>query len=198
MEGHFQDLLSLLFPFAPSYDGQDIWQWSPGADGTFIVRSLFEMITSHTAEPHDIPMNWCRLVPKKVNIFIWQATRNLIPARTYLHNHRFNLDTLQCPLCSSHMETVDHILISCSSSREIWRHISLWCNTNVQDLLLSKDLLTLESQQSHSSKRCLARDRLHYCLEHLESQEWCGDTTYLVASILDFCGHPGALIPVDH
>lgn len=133
------------------------WNWrreprGRAADGAFTVRRLSRMIASQTAKTFGIETKWCRLVPKKVNVFIWQATRSLIPARAHLHKRGVSINTQLCPLCSSHLETVDHAVISCSYATEVWRCVLLWCNANIQELLTSKDLLNLELHHLTAAK----------------------------------------------
>lgn len=150
--GQLQELLTLLLPFSPSTDGMYTWRWSPAADGAFTVKNLSWMISSHIAESHNIATNWCKLVPRKVNVFIWRATRSWIPARAHLQDRGIHLDMLHCPLCTSQKETTNHILLGCNFSMEVWRCVSLWCNANIQQLLAAKDLLTLEYQNHPAAK----------------------------------------------
>ncbi|GKB77668.1 RNA-directed DNA polymerase, eukaryota, reverse transcriptase zinc-binding domain protein, partial [Tanacetum coccineum] len=56
---------------------------------------------------------WNKLVPKKVNIFVWRALRGRLPVRVELDRRGIDLDSVLCPSCNNLVETCAHCLITC-------------------------------------------------------------------------------------
>ncbi|GKC04705.1 reverse transcriptase domain, reverse transcriptase zinc-binding domain protein [Tanacetum coccineum] len=56
---------------------------------------------------------WNKLVPKKVNIFIWRALRGRLSVRLELDKRGVDLDSVLCPSCDNIVETCAHCLITC-------------------------------------------------------------------------------------
>lgn len=54
----------------------------------------------------------------------------MLPVRDQLQHRGMDIQT-PCPLCSAHVETVDHTLVSCHFATGIWFAVSKWCNTDL-------------------------------------------------------------------
>ena len=69
---------------------------------------------------------WNKLVPKKVNIFVWRALKGRIPVREELDKRGIDLDTLLCQCCDSMVESCSHCLVLCNLAMSIWEKIFKW------------------------------------------------------------------------
>lgn len=55
---------------------------------------------------------WSKLVPKKVNIFVWRAQRGRLPVRVELDRRGVDLDAVLCPSCNNFVESCAHSLVT--------------------------------------------------------------------------------------
>ncbi|GJV21443.1 RNA-directed DNA polymerase, eukaryota, reverse transcriptase zinc-binding domain protein [Tanacetum coccineum] len=69
---------------------------------------------------------WNKLVPKKVNIFIWRALRGRLSVRVELDRRGMDLDSVLCPSCNDVVETCAHCLINCDLAMGVWDKIFDW------------------------------------------------------------------------
>ena len=69
---------------------------------------------------------WNKLVPKKVNIFVWRALRGRLPVRAELDKRGVDLDSILCPSCDTIVETCAHSLSNCDLARSVWDKIFTW------------------------------------------------------------------------
>ncbi|GJZ59590.1 RNA-directed DNA polymerase, eukaryota, reverse transcriptase zinc-binding domain protein [Tanacetum coccineum] len=74
---------------------------------------------------------WNKLVPKKVNIFIWRALRGIIPVRVELDKRGVDLDSILCPSCDNIVETCAYCLITCDLAMSVWVKIFNWWNVGI-------------------------------------------------------------------
>lgn len=75
---------------------------------------------------------WCKLVPKKVNVFIWRLCKGGIPVKEVLYERGIDLDSRLCPKCNSDVESIKHCFLDCLISVRIWDKVSNWCGRNFQ------------------------------------------------------------------
>nr|GFA45686.1 RNA-directed DNA polymerase, eukaryota [Tanacetum cinerariifolium] len=70
---------------------------------------------------------WIKLVPKKVNIFVWKVWKRRLPVREEL-DKRGVLDTVLCPCCNSVVESCEHsrVMVMCSMAMDVWEKIHCW------------------------------------------------------------------------
>jgi hypothetical protein len=103
--------------------------WRGTKNGLFSVRSAYYMEMENIANLQgsmskpDEGRNWKEIwklkVPNVVKHFLWKALNNLLPTRTNLAKKGVIQDTI-CPICENKDETVEHILWSCPSSKDVW------------------------------------------------------------------------------
>ncbi|GJR66773.1 reverse transcriptase domain, reverse transcriptase zinc-binding domain protein [Tanacetum coccineum] len=77
---------------------RDRWRWSLGEDGEFKVKELSRMIEEKILllDIGGQEMLWNKLVPKKVNIFVWRALKGRLPVRVELDKKGVDLDSVLC------------------------------------------------------------------------------------------------------
>ncbi|GJV09607.1 RNA-directed DNA polymerase, eukaryota, reverse transcriptase zinc-binding domain protein [Tanacetum coccineum] len=82
--GDFEELMVLINFFFPNVLQEDSWRWIHDDDGAFTVKKLREMvddkILNRTIGAQET--KWCKIVPRKVCIFIWRLQRRRLPVYT--------------------------------------------------------------------------------------------------------------------
>uniref|UniRef100_A0A7C8YM67 Reverse transcriptase zinc-binding domain-containing protein n=1 Tax=Opuntia streptacantha TaxID=393608 RepID=A0A7C8YM67_OPUST len=75
---------------------------------------------------------WMNLAPPKVEFFMWLALLGKLNTKEVLWRKGIlQEDQLHCPFCSAQMETMDHILMTCSVSWAIWTLIATDMHQNI-------------------------------------------------------------------
>nr|GEU93838.1 reverse transcriptase domain, reverse transcriptase zinc-binding domain protein [Tanacetum cinerariifolium] len=82
----FEDLMSVLQHVVLVNNCRDRWRWSLVEDGEFTVKELSKLIEEKIliSDVGGQETLWNKLVPKKVNIFVWRALRGRLPVRVEL------------------------------------------------------------------------------------------------------------------
>lgn len=99
------------------------WNWSLDRDGLYSVSSLRKALDSRCLVSVPTVTAWCKVVPIKVNIFIWRLRLCRLPTRENLARRGVSLQSLICPLCNSDMENEEHLFLKCSLAKEIMAHL---------------------------------------------------------------------------
>lgn len=92
-----------------------------GSSNTKSMKSLWKQI-------------WRIQGPRVVKMFLWQACNNILPTKENLFKRKITDDPL-CPICWKKVETVGHVLWSCSNARDVW----LECSTKIQKCTSDED-----------------------------------------------------------
>lgn len=84
-------------------------------DGDFTVKELTAIIEDQNIIERQSNQEtiWNKLVPKKINVFVWRVTKGRLSVRVELEKRGIDLDTMLCPRCDEHIETVNHALVLC-------------------------------------------------------------------------------------
>ncbi|GJT20177.1 RNA-directed DNA polymerase, eukaryota [Tanacetum coccineum] len=77
---------------------------------------------------------WCKIIPRKVNIFMWRLLLDRLPHRLNLSSRGLDIDSILCPVCSEHVESNSHAFFSCSAASNIWRLVRGWCDLKIPTL----------------------------------------------------------------
>ncbi|XP_071726629.1 uncharacterized protein [Rutidosis leptorrhynchoides] len=121
-------LVSLIAGFSFNHHEKDRWSWSLSTNGRFTIKmlsnSIDEKILSSTSNSIETLRN--NLVPKKVEIFVWSALKRRIPVRIELDKKGIDLHSARCPICDDDMEMVEHSLIFCKQSLDLWNSVFEW------------------------------------------------------------------------
>ncbi|XP_071695798.1 uncharacterized protein [Rutidosis leptorrhynchoides] len=120
----------MLSSFHLDCSHKDSCRWSLSSDGMFKVKILATEIGHKilpTSSPHQSTLR-NSLVPEKFELFVWRALLRRLPVRSELEKRGIDLHSLLCPICDDVVEFVDHSLIFCSQSLEIWGRVFKWLN----------------------------------------------------------------------
>ncbi|XP_071694307.1 uncharacterized protein [Rutidosis leptorrhynchoides] len=124
--------------------------WSLDINGGFHINRLSKEIDDQLLSEFGSQQETirCKLVPKKVKIFVWRAAKKKLPVRVELDNRGIDLNSIRCPLCDDSLESVDHALIFCKHARDVWERIFKWWNIGSFKFFSSSELLLEDSQAS--------------------------------------------------
>ncbi|GJR16125.1 RNA-directed DNA polymerase, eukaryota [Tanacetum coccineum] len=148
---HLSTVLNLLSSFTLS-DAEDSWLWSLGSP-SFMVKCTREHIDNNILPDGGMETRWNRYLPKKINIFIWRVLRDRLPTRWNLSRKGIDLDSLNCPICDTSVETTNHSLWFCSLATTLWHRVFVWLDiappnpSNIQDVFSWLDNMRLSSAQ---------------------------------------------------
>ena len=124
----FDELLGVLQNIVVSNNCRDRWRWTLFEDGNFTVKELSSLIEEKIlhVESGGQETLWNKLVPKKVNIFVWRALKGRIPVRVELDRRGIDLDSVLCPSCNNVAESCAHNLDTCDLAMSVWDKIYNW------------------------------------------------------------------------
>ncbi|GJX28635.1 reverse transcriptase domain, reverse transcriptase zinc-binding domain protein [Tanacetum coccineum] len=116
-----EDLLGALQHVVVSNNCRDQWRWSLDEDGEFTVKELSRLIEEKIllSNNGDQETLWNKLVPKKVNIFVWRALRERLLVRVELDRRGIDLDSVLCPSCNNILEACADSLITCDLAMSV-------------------------------------------------------------------------------
>ncbi|GJS85950.1 reverse transcriptase domain, reverse transcriptase zinc-binding domain protein [Tanacetum coccineum] len=107
---------------------RDKWRWLLGEDGEFTVKDLAILVEEKNlhVENGGHETLWNRLVPNKVNIFVWRALKGRLSVRVELDRRGIDLDSVLCPCCNDIVETCAHCLVTCDLAMSVWVKVFNW------------------------------------------------------------------------
>ncbi|KAL4591700.1 hypothetical protein LXL04_004671 [Taraxacum kok-saghyz] len=73
-----------------------------------------------------VKTRWSKLVPRKVNIFIWRVRLARLPTRKALRDRGIDLISMGCPICVEEVETTDHLFFACPVAVDVWILVLRW------------------------------------------------------------------------
>ncbi|CAN1815968.1 hypothetical protein LINPERHAP1_LOCUS27616 [Linum perenne] len=96
------------------------------ASGRFSVRSLRITLTADSflgipTFPRDVI--WLKGVPPKIQAFSWLVFHGKIASLDNLQKRGFQLAN-RCVLCSSNLESINHLFLRCEFAERVWNRIS--------------------------------------------------------------------------
>ena len=74
---------------------------------------------------------WSKLLPRKVNIFIWRLVLDRLTNRLNLSSRGLEIMSITCPSCNVGLESNDHIFFGCDTAINLWRLIRVWIDVNM-------------------------------------------------------------------
>ncbi|GJX60145.1 reverse transcriptase domain, reverse transcriptase zinc-binding domain protein [Tanacetum coccineum] len=123
----FDDLTAVLQNVSVSNNCRERWRWAQVEDGVFKVKELTRLVEEKIlhVESGGQETIWNKLVPKKVNIFVWRALKGRLPVRVELDRRGIDLDSILCPSCDNVVESCAHSLVTCDLA-SVWEKIFRW------------------------------------------------------------------------
>ncbi|GKA56638.1 putative RNA-directed DNA polymerase [Tanacetum coccineum] len=124
----FEELLGVLQNMVVSNNCRDRWRWTIFEDSKFTVKVLSSMVEEKILQIESGAREtiWNKLVPKKVNIFVWRALKGRLPVRGELDKRGIDLDSVLCLSCTNAVESCAHSLITCDLAMSVWDKVFSW------------------------------------------------------------------------
>ncbi|XP_071727011.1 uncharacterized protein [Rutidosis leptorrhynchoides] len=125
-------------------DKDDTWTWQFGHNGVFSTKTLASIIDSKLLSigPNSFESLRNKLVPKKVEIFIWRLRKRRLPILPELDKRGIDLHSVLCPLCNDETESLDHVFFLCKHVYDIWvKFYNWWGFGSVTNLSTSEAFL---------------------------------------------------------
>ncbi|GKB84663.1 RNA-directed DNA polymerase, eukaryota, reverse transcriptase zinc-binding domain protein [Tanacetum coccineum] len=110
---------------------QDVWQWKFVDEESFTVRSVRNSLEVILLPFSSTATRWCKILPIKVNVFVWRAMLNRLPTRLNLDRRGIDMDSLLCPCCNSIVKDNNHVFYSCNVALELWNKIAVWLDLHI-------------------------------------------------------------------
>ncbi|GKA42376.1 RNA-directed DNA polymerase, eukaryota, reverse transcriptase zinc-binding domain protein [Tanacetum coccineum] len=112
-------------------DSPDSWRWSLEVTGTFTVHGTRTHIDAYMLPSSSPCTTWSKVLPRKVNIFIWRLILDRLPTRLNLSLKGLEITSIECPICNIGMESVDHVFLGCELALNIWRLVRVWTDIDM-------------------------------------------------------------------
>ncbi|XP_071740907.1 uncharacterized protein [Rutidosis leptorrhynchoides] len=134
---------------------EDKWAWSLASNNMF--KMLSKLIDEQVIQIGTNVMETLRnsLVPRKLEIFTWRVIKKRLPVRTELDKREIDLNSVRCPLCDDDLETIDHALIFCKHSMEVWNRVFGWWGLGNFTNLSSSEILRGNASTSMTTRGSL-------------------------------------------
>jgi hypothetical protein len=97
-----------------------IWRWT--ADGSYSAKSAYDMLHTGAIKLRGHRLIWRTWAPMRVKIFLWLAFKRRHWTGDRRRRHGLEAREI-CYFCDQSAESIDHILVTCPFTREIWYHI---------------------------------------------------------------------------
>ncbi|GKC01172.1 RNA-directed DNA polymerase, eukaryota [Tanacetum coccineum] len=98
---------------------QDRWRWSLTGSGDFSVASVRKYIDDRSLPDLHSLTRWVNAVLIKVNVLAWKVSLDNLPTRLNLSIRGMEINSILCPICGAHVESMDHLMFSCSLASDL-------------------------------------------------------------------------------
>ncbi|XP_013658605.2 uncharacterized protein LOC106363406 [Brassica napus] len=124
-----QDIKQIL-KFPPVKSRSNFWIWKFNKSGDFSVKSAFWLVNQYDKEsvleakalPSLNPLKqqvWKISSEPKIKNFLWKALSSALPVDEGFSRRGMKAEEF-CQICGSFQETINHVLFSCESARQVW------------------------------------------------------------------------------
>ncbi|XP_071728650.1 uncharacterized protein [Rutidosis leptorrhynchoides] len=104
-------------------DHPDAWLCNLGDDGSYTVKDDGVYIDQRLLPSSQVETVWFKLLPRKVNVFLWRFCLDCIPIRWSLSVKEIEVESIVCPLCNNGVEAREHLFFDCELARGLWHKI---------------------------------------------------------------------------
>ncbi|GKD80551.1 RNA-directed DNA polymerase, eukaryota, reverse transcriptase zinc-binding domain protein [Tanacetum coccineum] len=99
---------------------EDTCVWNLGPNGTFTVKDARNIIDQKTL-PYLPSTSWDKIIPRKVNIFMWRLSLDRLPHRLNLSLRGMDIPAISCSSCNANAESAHHIFFECIIAFDLWK-----------------------------------------------------------------------------
>ncbi|KAJ9553155.1 hypothetical protein OSB04_017200 [Centaurea solstitialis] len=119
------------------------WEWVTEPSKKFTVCSLRRLIDGINLPISNHETDRCCWIPAKVNIHIWRILMNILATKDNLSKRGVSLSSDECPLCLTATESMDHLLVSCSTTKIVTAHMANWVNWWPKNISTTSEIWSL-------------------------------------------------------
>ncbi|GJY79979.1 RNA-directed DNA polymerase, eukaryota, reverse transcriptase zinc-binding domain protein [Tanacetum coccineum] len=70
---------------------------------------------------------WDKIIPHKVNIFMWRLSFDRLPHMLNLFLRGMDIQAISCSSCNANVESANHIFFECIIASDLWKLVYRWC-----------------------------------------------------------------------
>ena len=100
-------------------DEEDRVRWVESKDGVFSVKSLYRAMQPVSSAWFPSKIIWMSYAQPKISFFAWEASWGRVLTLDRLQKRGWALAN-RCFLCQKCGESIDHLLLHCERTREVW------------------------------------------------------------------------------
>nr|GEV32464.1 reverse transcriptase domain, reverse transcriptase zinc-binding domain protein [Tanacetum cinerariifolium] len=120
----------------------------------FTVKSARHQIDRVFLPGDGFGTRWNRLLPKKINIFIWRSLRDRLPSRWNLSRKGIDVISINCPICDHGIDSAYHTLWVCLLASTVWTRVFNWLDISPPSIFNMLGLYAwIDSLHMSSSKK---------------------------------------------
>ncbi|KAF1877282.1 hypothetical protein Lal_00012053, partial [Lupinus albus] len=142
-----KNLYDLIHNHSCKRSSLDRWRWSLDASGDYVVKTAYLAQLTHQQSliGKELTNCWINYVSLTICCFVWKLIRGRFPTwdELFKRNVIIRVDDMLCIFCNNHVETVDHLFVSCDFASSIWKCFYAWLQISVINPSLVLDSLKL-------------------------------------------------------
>lgn len=104
----------------------DLLRWCWTESGSYSAKSCYSALSAGSIRAPHWKLTWQSWAPLRINFFTWLALQDRCwtVARLVRHGHPHHA---LCLFCDQETETMEHLLVGCPFSRQVWHDCFNWC-----------------------------------------------------------------------
>ncbi|GKC58973.1 RNA-directed DNA polymerase, eukaryota [Tanacetum coccineum] len=141
----------LAFLEPEELDDSDTCIWSLSHDDKCLVNSVRKHIDELSPPSLSPSTQWCKIIPRKVNIFTWRMLFDRLQNRLNLSSRGLDTDSIMFLIYNVFVESNAHTVSSCDAASTIW-HLVRVCSGSLVPSFSSYGEWDLWFQSWHALK----------------------------------------------
>ncbi|XP_071740690.1 uncharacterized protein [Rutidosis leptorrhynchoides] len=106
--------------------GTDSWQWCLQNNSGFAVCDTRAYIDDRLLPSIEPSTRWMKVLPRKINIFLWRLALDRLPTRQNLTQGGIDIEDSSCISCDHTLESSQHVFFDCGIAEDLWRQVRIW------------------------------------------------------------------------
>ncbi|XP_071715314.1 uncharacterized protein [Rutidosis leptorrhynchoides] len=86
------------------------------------------------------PAHWCKVVPPKVNFFLWGLRLDRLSDMCNLLDCGIDTSSLLCSSCRIQVEDINHVFSGCDIAKQVWTIIVGWLDLTLPEWQCFEDM----------------------------------------------------------
>ena len=119
----------------------------------FSVAKLRKFFDHQLLPSSNLSTRWNRLVPKKINLFVWRLRRDCLPTSINLFAKGIDIVSVRCGNCDEAVEYTNHVFQSCIFVKRIKVLLNNWTKCDIPDASMDRILSWCDSLNTSVNHR---------------------------------------------